>query len=360
MKRIDISNWKEFKIGDLFEIKPSKHYSLLNKDLFVENWINHVIVNSSFNNWIWWYTNLETTEMGNAITFSDTTNADSIFYQKSSFVGYPHIQVVRPKSFINKWTKKSLLFFAILFKKSAWLMNYDYVNKFTRSGALQLKIYLPTTSSWEPDWDYMENYIKELETRERESILLISNYLNKLAKNKINVHNWKRFKLYDENLFEIFSGSKLDKRNMLILNPTINFVGRSIVNNWVTDKVDIIPNIKPYQAWDITLALWWHYLGACFIQKEQFYTSQNVVVLQSKMGMSWGCKFFITIMVFKEAQMFYKAFEDELNRHIKTDFSILLPAKEDNTPDREYMETFVDNMKTRQKQLINSLKILGK
>ena len=48
--------------------------------------------------------------------------------------------------------------------------------------------------------------------------------------------------------------------------------------------------------------------------------NNGIVVLQSKMGMSWGCKFFITIMVFKEAQMFYKAFEDELNRHIKTDF----------------------------------------
>ena len=48
---------------------------------------------------------------------------------------------------------------------------------------------------------------------------------------RIEISKWKKFKLYDENLFEIFSGSKLDKRNMLISNPTINFVGRSIVNN---------------------------------------------------------------------------------------------------------------------------------
>ena len=28
-------------------------------------------------------------------------------------------------------------------------------------------IYLPITQSWEPDFEYMENYIKKLETREK-------------------------------------------------------------------------------------------------------------------------------------------------------------------------------------------------
>ena len=166
---------------------------------------------------------------------------------------------------------------------------------------------------------------------------------------RIDISKWKRFNLYDENLFEIFSGSKLDKSNMTNLNPTINFVGRSVVNNWVTDKVDILPNINPYQAWDITLALWW-YLGACFIQKEPFYTSQNVVVLKPKKEMSWESKFFISTMVFKEAQTYYKAFENELNRHIKKDFSILLPTKEDETPDFAYMENYIKELETRERE----------
>lgn len=181
--------------------------------------------------------------------------------------------------------------------------------------------------------------------------------MNKLEKKRIDISKWKRFKLYDENLFKIFSGSKLDKRNMTALNPTINFVGRTIANNGVTDPVDIIPNIKPYQAWNITLALWWHYLGACFIQKKQFYTGQNVVVLQSKKDMSWECKMFISIMIFKESQMFYKAFENELNRHIKNAFSIFLPVKKDNIPDREYMEKYIKNLYNKSCECLTFIKM---
>ena len=45
-------------------------------------------------------------------------------------------------------------------------------------------------------------------------------------------------------------------------------------------------------------------------------------------------------MIFKESQTYYKAFENELNRHIKRDFSIGLPVKSDNSPDWQYIEDY--------------------
>jgi len=53
-------------------------------------------------------------------------------------------------------------------QKKAKLMNFDYVNKFTRDDALKITIKLPVISTGEPDWKYMETYIKRLYTRERE------------------------------------------------------------------------------------------------------------------------------------------------------------------------------------------------
>lgn len=164
-----------------------------------------------------------------------------------------------------------------------------------------------------------------------------------LKQNKINTKEWKRFKLYDENLFEIFSGTKLDKRNMTTLEPVINFVGRSNLNNGVSEKVDLIDNIEPYKSGDITLALGGS-LGSCFIQKEPFYTSQNVNVLRAKKDISLNCKFFIATMIFKESQTYYQSFENELNKHIKKDFSILLPIDENNKPDWSYMEKFITDI----------------
>ncbi|MBF0710384.1 MULTISPECIES: hypothetical protein [unclassified Gemella] len=85
----------------------------------------------------------------------------------------------------------------------------------------------------------------------------------------------------------------------------------------------------------MTLSLRGAYLVFCFIQNEPFYTSQNVLVLIPRLKISDYCKKFIATMIFKESQTYYKALENELNRHIKRDFSIYLPIKNDDSPDWE-------------------------
>lgn len=170
MKKINIQDWKEFKIGELFSINPTKNHKVTNKDLMHEDGINPVVVNSSYNNGIGGYTNHEITEPGNVITFSDTTNADSIFYQENDFVGYSHVQVLKPIKYNEKWSKECLIFFTAVFKKKAKLMNFDYVNKFTREDASKIIVKLPIDVNGEPDWEYMERYVKLLYARERERV----------------------------------------------------------------------------------------------------------------------------------------------------------------------------------------------
>lgn len=50
MNKLDIVKWKEFKIGDLFDIHPTKSYKMNNNVLLEQNGINPVVVNSSYNN----------------------------------------------------------------------------------------------------------------------------------------------------------------------------------------------------------------------------------------------------------------------------------------------------------------------
>ena len=91
MNNINTSNWKEFKIGDLFDIHPTKAYKRTNSSLFEEDGVNPVVVNSSFNNGIGGYTNQPVTEKGNIITFSDTTTATAMFYQANPFQKNQHL-----------------------------------------------------------------------------------------------------------------------------------------------------------------------------------------------------------------------------------------------------------------------------
>ena len=165
--------WQEFKIGDLFDIHPTKNYGLTNNDLFKTNGEIPVIVNSSFNNGVGNYVNLEPTEKGNIVTFSDTTTSESIFYQPRDFIGYSHVQGVYP--FSSKWEEKTLLYFVAVFRK-ATLNRFDYANKFNRKIAKETNIKLPITANGEIDFDFMESFIKAIQ---KECIKGVDSYLSK-------------------------------------------------------------------------------------------------------------------------------------------------------------------------------------
>ena len=149
---IDTTKWKDFKVGVLFDIHPTKNYGLNNNELFETEGNTPVVVNSSYNNGVGGYVDLPATEEGGIITFSDTTSSDAIFYQPAPFIGYSHVQGMYPRSM--NWSEKSLLFFLSIFKKVAKNNNFDYVNKFNRDNAKELIVPLPVTSDDKIDYQF--------------------------------------------------------------------------------------------------------------------------------------------------------------------------------------------------------------
>lgn len=65
--------WGEFRIGDLFDINPTKYYKLKNENILSLNGRVPLISNSSINNGVMGYSNLEANNKGNSLTCSDTT-----------------------------------------------------------------------------------------------------------------------------------------------------------------------------------------------------------------------------------------------------------------------------------------------
>ena len=354
MSRVNTTSWHEYRIGDLFDIHPTKAYKSTNSTLFEEDGINPVVVNSSFNNGIGGYTNQPVTEEGNIITFSDTTTATAMFYQGNPFVGYAHIQGMYPiGEYKGMWNERSLLFFLSVFRNRAVNSNFDYVNKFTREFAKEMKIKLPTTKDGTIDFLYMENFMENLENAVSEALSNLQSAKQSTGCQKIDTKEWHTYHLYD--IFEIDSGTKLDKVKMDTTTPKINFVGRSNFNNGITQRVNEIQGLTPYEAGCLTLALGGAYLGSCFIQEEPFYTSQNVVVLKPKENITFEAKQFIASAIFKESQNNYRAFIKELNAHIKRDFEIKLPATNTGKPDYNYMSNFMKSIKEKSTLTIQRL-----
>ncbi|MGN8532220.1 restriction endonuclease subunit S [Helicobacter pylori] len=153
--------WQHFKLGDLFEIRPTKAYNLTNPHLFDSNAKNPVVTNSSLNNGISGYSSLEPTEKGNQITYSDTTTSEGIFYQKRPFIGYSHVQGLCPLKYHEFWNEKTLLYIVVAFKKVA-CGRFDYGNKFNRKIASEMSIILPTNPHGGIDFHFMRTLINAL------------------------------------------------------------------------------------------------------------------------------------------------------------------------------------------------------
>ena len=158
---INVSEWGEFRVGDLFDIHPTKAYKLTNAQL-LDGGNYPVVANSAYNNGIGGYSTKNPTEHGNMITFSDTVDANTIFYQKQAFVGYPHVQGLYPIKYEDKWNELTYQFFVSAFRGTAIVKGFDYGNKFRRDIAVELMVKLPVTSTGEPDWQYMEDYMKNI------------------------------------------------------------------------------------------------------------------------------------------------------------------------------------------------------
>lgn len=259
--------------------------------------------------------------------------------------------LIKPFAQVGKY---ALLYVATVLRK-VLKRKFSYENKAIWDKVKEVVVALPQTSDGQPDWAYMERYMQAMERKTKEHI---ENILAPTETKPLNITNFKKFHLYDDGLFIIDNGTKLDKVRMKTLNPSVNFVGRSNANNGVTDFIDRLDDIEPYPAGYMTLSLGGEYLGSCFVQKEPFYTSQNVVVLIPQQEMSWYAKQYIATMVFREGRLHYKAFLDELNRHVKRDFTILLPITKVNQPDWAYMERYMQEIEKETNTRLASLSII--
>jgi hypothetical protein len=152
--------WSNYKLGDLFEINPTKYYRLKNDEIISKNGRVPLISNSSTDNGVMGFSILEANNIGNTITCSDTTlGADTMFYQKNAFIGYSHIQHLTPKFDGFNREIASAIISACRVSTSN---QYDYGTKFNRVAMNKTKMQLPTKNN-QPDYKLMETLISAIQ-----------------------------------------------------------------------------------------------------------------------------------------------------------------------------------------------------
>lgn len=143
--------WKYFQIKKLFNVIKGKGDK--QKDLQEGN-IPYVSATNS-NNGIETFAKNNSMHSKNAITISDFGKA---FFQQNSFSG-THIVVLVPKAEINKYS--ALFICACIDKAFKNIFSFGYACGINRVKSRQIK--LPVNDAGNPDYEYMEQYTKNIE-----------------------------------------------------------------------------------------------------------------------------------------------------------------------------------------------------
>lgn len=342
MSKIDIIDWEEFRLGDLFDIHPTKSYKMNNSILLEESGTNPVVVNSSYNNGIGGYSNQECTEKGNIITFSDTTSAESIFYQEKAFVGYPHVQGLYPYE-DNKWNKYSYLFLVTLFREKAKRLNYDYVNKFTRESAKEIKLKIPIDINGEIDYKYMEKYMISLEKKTNISMkkIICANYM----KNKIDIKEWKEFEI--GTLFEIFSPKVYHTREVEKELNGIPYVVRSKYNNGIKY---FVKNDNKYILNPSGVISFGAENASFFYQEKEYISGRDMYYIDTR-KISKNASLFLISCLKKIASKY--SYNFGLFPNLLKKEKIKLPITKNGTPDFAYMDKYMESINKKMDSKIN-------
>lgn len=356
MNKLNIKNWETYSISEIFQTEQTGKKiqvptgAMVSKRFLKEGSTPRVTV-SNFNNGITgYYSDIDNKNYRIYENFISVSFLGTVFYQKNKASLDMKVHCLKP--ILHEFNLYTATFIVNVLKKA--ISNFVYQDQLSSTVLPLLTIKLPSRNG-NPDWEYMESYMQNIMQKSQQNISKLKKI--NTNKNKISINDWKKFHLYDKGLFIIDMGTKLDKAKMTVANPSVNFVGRANTNNGITLSVDKICDLNPYQAGNMTLSLGGEYLGSCFIQPKEFYTSQNVVVLIPQWDMPNEVKNFISTMIFKESRTHYKAFVDELNRHIKTDFSFYLPVDSNNEPDWEYMGSYMKNIMDNCESKLNSLSL---
>lgn len=153
----------KFRVGDLFDVlaSNSKINALAIKKISALPKSNLVpyVVRTSLNNGIKGYIDIQQYQLNDANTFSFAQDTAEIFYQTKPYVTGDKIKVLVPK---NKSNYKQALFLLTAIRKSFSLFQWGS-SSFSENVIKLTYIILPVTSSGDPDWQFMEDYITAIE-----------------------------------------------------------------------------------------------------------------------------------------------------------------------------------------------------
>lgn len=349
----DLKNiqWGEFMIQDLFYTKIGKNIdgNKVNKKKGRTAYITRKESNNGLDGFIDFESNYIVNEKP-VITIGNETAEP--FVQNFSFFTGTKVNVLIPRQNISK---EILLFIAQSLKQHKNKYSYSYTINSTR--LKKQVILLPINSKGEPDYAFMEHYIKQKEQNK------ISHFQNYIAKRIEQIKDYKEVEpLHKKELgeFELGKLFKLNQGKSKGLNHLkksksgLNYLGATNSNNGVLAYVDEVGNEKMVQKGNCIAFIrnGEGSMGFSIYKAESFIATSDISVGYSKV-LNREIGLFITTIADKIRGKYnfgYKRSDTRLKKE-----KLQLPIDSKGQPDYDYMENYIK--KLEYKKLTKYLKL---
>lgn len=170
-KKVDTREWGEFRVGELFDIK---HPAARSEKKYCEGEINYVS-SGAFNNGV--ANKLmplpnELLDRGGCITVSPLDG--SSFYQEEDFLGRGGSGASISILYNSHLNRNNALFICSVIRSSA--NGFGYIDLLNGENLKSLTIKLPVDKTGQPDWEYMEEYMRKVEKKAND----VLNFLDRI------------------------------------------------------------------------------------------------------------------------------------------------------------------------------------
>lgn len=331
--KLEDVNWGQFRMSDIFEIENCKCSKV--SDLNEGNipYVGATNRNNGVLSFVDDEINLIT--KGNCIAFicDGKGSIGYSIYKKEDFIGSTTVKVGRNVS-LNKYNG---LFITTISDTVRGKYNFGYKRNEAHLKAEILQ--LPKTSKNTPDWQFMEDYIKQEQKIQAQKIIdyyehrLIQSGTELLGLDKVE---WKEFE-FNKIFRKIQRGKRLTKGNQIEGNTP--YVSSTAMNNGVDNFISNKENVRIFN--DCLTVANSGSVGSCFFHHYEFVASDHVTSLKLEEGDKYIYLFMASIIKrLEEKYSFNREINDKRIRKEK----IILPADEKGNPNYEYMRIFMQEL----------------
>lgn len=328
--KIDTSAWKPFRVGDLFECDTTK--GIPSKNDLDDGDIPYVTRSSVDNGFSGTCGNVESVNKGQCITIG--AEGFVAFWQTNDFVAGNKVYTLRHRE-MNEI--RGLFVCSAL---NVLASEYSFANARVLNSIKSEIIELPATSDGEPDWVYMEQYMRNVMDREEMFAEHLASLTAKAVADGhvIDMSAWKAFKVGD--LFGIAKhGAYVNPRYLSSDADGFTIVSASMKNNGVSDDRYACDESFLIPSGVIT---WGKQSPLFAYQMEATIPGQGVYYYDVTTLSEYQALFICSVMQSAVAGKY--DYQECLIGSKMDDEFVLLPATSDGTPDWAYMEQYMKDV----------------